>query len=185
MDGCAQSAGCDRVSIPTKWKEMREVILDVLEGVHPRDGEVFSSTVTFLIEQKYGEPNSSYDWDDRSPYGKAFNRALEDLVEEGDVIRSDEGYMLPGVHSSLLRRKDDEVGVADIEERFGPEVASLTAQLLLQSAQERERIQANLLASMERDRDKWMERARAAEHKLWLAKQRVTALFEAPDDDNG
>jgi hypothetical protein len=182
MDGRAQPAGRDRVSVPTKWKEMREVILDVLQGVHPRDGEVFQSSVQFLIEDKFGDSGSSYDWDDRSPYGKAFNRALENLIEEGDVIRSDEGYMLPGVHSSLLRPSED-VGLKEVEEAAGPEAASLVGQLLLQSAREREAIKDGLLASVERDRDRWMERAQAAEHKLWLAKQRVIALFEAPDDD--
>lgn len=68
----------------------------------------------------------------------------------------------------------------EIAEQGGPEAVGLVAALMDQSARERESIERSVLASTERQRDAWRERAIAAEEHLATIRERLLALLDPP-----
>ena len=86
------------MSVPTKTAAMREQIILAL-AYFKGDDEVYSSALKFQIERQCGEEGMySGAWDDRSPTGKAFNRAMEQLRDEGIVVSSRVDGIMLAVH---------------------------------------------------------------------------------------
>lgn len=73
----------------------------------------------------------------------------------------------------------------EIAREGGPEAAGLVAGLMAHSAAEREAIEASVLASVERERDEWRDRALAAEARIAVAENRLLAIFDLPAGAGG
>lgn len=89
------------IGVPTNWQQMRYCIvaaLDKIGGENEKDRkEIYGDTVQFFIERICNGPDDTgyLDWTDRSPYGKAFYRALDSLRGDRTVTSgTDDGYRL-------------------------------------------------------------------------------------------
>ena len=75
----------------------------------------------------------------------------------------------------------DQRSTLDDYKAIGQESSSalaLVAHLMQRSAEETDRVQDAILASVEQERDEWKKRAQSAERCLFLAQQRLLALFD-------
>lgn len=86
------------IGVPTNWQQMRYCIvaaLTIIAGDHEADrDDIYSGAVQFHIEQVFNHCGGYIEWDDRSPFGKAWRRAMDSLHEDGTVVSDDFGYRL-------------------------------------------------------------------------------------------
>lgn len=64
-----------------------------------------------------------------------------------------------------------------------PQAGSLVGQLLLHSAQERERIEQSVIDSLTQQLERETARADRAERRIFMAQERMMSIFNVWDDD--
>lgn len=85
------------IDVPTNWQQMRYCIVAALDKLGGDDEfdrhDLYTGIIQFQIEATFGGQGPREagwrDWTDRSPYGKAFERAMDSLLEDGTIVRLD------------------------------------------------------------------------------------------------
>lgn len=86
------------IGVPTNWQQMRYCIVGALHemgGDNENDREdIYSESLKFTIERLFNMNGTGIFWDDRSPFGKAYERAMDSLREDGTVLVTEFGIRL-------------------------------------------------------------------------------------------